>query len=179
MRELALHILDLIENSIRADASVVSVTIGEYPAKDLLEIIVEDNGSGLTVSPDDVLDPFYTTKGGKKTGLGLSLFKATAEEAGGGLEIGNSRLGGVSVTAQLGLRHIDRKPLGDLATTLSSIVCTNPDLDLWCRIVSPANECVVRVSDVAREMKSAERCGLALARKVSERIKSGLAPLTA
>ncbi len=175
MRELSLHILDLIENSIRADASIISVTVSERPEEDVLEILVEDNGSGFTVEPDQAMNPFYTTKNGKRTGLGLSLFRAAAELAGGSLAIERSALGGVAVHAKMRLNNIDRKPLGDLAATLSSVVCTNPHLDLWCKLTTPEGECLVRVSDVAKELRANERCGLAIARKVSEKIKNGLA----
>ena len=174
MRELSLHILDLIENSIRADASIISVTIAERPCEDLLEILVEDNGSGFSVSAEDALNPFYTTKNGKRVGLGLRLFRAAAEQAGGTVSIERSSLGGVAVRARMRLSSIDRKPLGDLAATLSSVVCTNPHLDLWCRLVTPGGECLVRVCDVAKELCASDRCGLAIARKVSERIKKGL-----
>jgi anti-sigma regulatory factor (Ser/Thr protein kinase) len=177
LRELALHILDLIENSIRADASVIAVTVAEKPADNRLEIVVEDNGAGLSVAPEQALDPFFTTKNGKRTGLGLSLFRAAAEQAGGTLNIERSALGGLAVRAKLRLKDIDRKPLGDLAATLSSVVCTNPHLDLWCTFVTDAGECVVRVSDVAKELCANERCGLAIARRVSERIKNGLAAI--
>ena len=178
MRELSLHILDLIENSIRAGASVISVTVVEDPGRDLLAITVEDNGSGSSLTPDQITDPFYTTKEGKRTGLGLSLLRAAAEQAGGTLTIDRSSLGGMAVTARMQLTHFDRKPLGDLATTLSSVVCTNPGLDLWCRLSSPQGEFVVRVSDVVKEVGVNDRCGLAIARRVSEKITSGLAVIT-
>jgi anti-sigma regulatory factor (Ser/Thr protein kinase) len=178
MRELSLHILDIIENSIRAGASIIAVGITENVVEDLLEITVEDNGSGLNIPVQDALDPFHTTKDGKRTGLGLSLFRAAAEQAGGNLAIEKSDLGGVAVRVSMNLSHIDRRPLGDLAATLSSVVCTNPDLDLWCRFSSGGPECMVRVSDVARELQVNERCGLAIARRVSEKIRNGLAAMS-
>lgn len=174
MRELSLHILDLIENSIRADASVIDVSITETPEEDLLEIMVEDNGSGLSVPAEEVLSPFYTTKTGKRTGLGLSLFRTTSEQAGGSLTLGKSAMGGVSVKARMRLGSIDRNPLGDLAATLSSVVCTNPHIDLRCRLRTNTGECTVRVSEVAQEFRVNERCGLAIARRMSEKIRYGL-----
>lgn len=177
MRELSLHILDVIENAIRADASVISVTVSEKPKEDALEIVVEDNGPGFSAPPEQVLDPFYTTKKGKRTGLGLSLFQAAAEQAGGSLTIGKSPLGGAAVKAVMQLNHIDRQPMGDLAATLSSVVCTNPHLDLRCRIISSNGDYVVRTSDVAKELCVSDCCGLAVARRVSEQIKSRLASM--
>ncbi len=172
MRDLSLHILDLIENSIRAQASVVAVTIKQDFEGDTLAVMVEDNGPGLNVPADQATDPFFTTKNGKRVGLGLSLFRAAAERAGGKLRLTPSDLGGLKVWATMQLTHIDRSPLGDLASTFSSVVCTNPNLDLWCRFCVNGRESVVRVSDVARELPVGGRWGLAVARRLSERVKS-------
>jgi len=177
MRELALHILDLIENSIRAGVSMICVTIEENRKEDSLKIAVEDNGTGLPVSPDVATDPFFTTKAGKRVGLGLSLFRAAAEQAGGGLTVGKSEYGGVSVVAKMGLSHIDRNPLGDLAATLSSVVCTNPHLDLWCRFCVDGREHTVKVSDVVKELKVGDCRGLTVARHFSEKIKAAISSL--
>jgi len=174
VRDLSLHILDLIENSIRADASVVSVTIVESPAENTLQIVVEDNGSGLTVAPDKATDPFYTTKGGKRTGLGLSLFRAAAEQAGGSITIYHSELGGIAVEAVMQLDHVDRSPLGNLATTLSSVACTNPELNLSCRLRVGDREQVIRFSDVAKEQCISGCCGLVVAREILAKVNAAL-----
>lgn len=134
MRELSLHVLDLVENSIRAGAGVVLVGVEEQPDRDLLQISVEDDGPGLAVDPEQALDPFYTTKEGKRTGLGLSLFRQQVELAGGGVELGRSALGGLAVRARLGLGHIDRYPLGDLAGTLAGTVAANPGVEIRARL---------------------------------------------
>ena len=134
MRELSLHVLDLVENSVRAGAGVVAVTVEEQPDRDLLAISVEDDGPGLAVDPAQALDPFYTTKEGKRTGLGLSLFRQQVELAGGGVELGRSALGGLAVWARLGLGHVDRYPLGDLAGTLAGVVAANPGIEVRVRL---------------------------------------------
>ncbi|MCX7806361.1 MAG: ATP-binding protein [Planctomycetota bacterium] len=175
MRDLSLHILDLIENSIRAGASIISISVSQDPARDLMEISVEDNGRGLSVPTDVATDPFYTTKEGKRVGLGLSLLREAAERAGGKLTTGKSELGGAAVVATMRLSHLDRSPLGDLAATISSIVCTRPELDLRCRLLNGKRERVVRVSDESRRLGAGERCGLTLARIVAERIREGIA----
>ena len=176
MRDLSLHILNLIENSIQAKASVISVRIIEKPQQDVLKIIVEDNGPGLPISPEAAMDPFCTTKDkkGSQTGLGLSLLRAAAEQAGGGLELNQSPLGGLAVEATMQLSHMDRTPLGDVAATLASVVCTNPQLDLRCQCCVGEKECLVRVPDVAQDLPANERCGLTIARRVSERVRAGL-----
>ena len=174
MRELSLHILDLIENSARSGASMILITLVEDERKDILEIVVEDDGPGLSVSPEAALDPFYTTKEGKGTGLGLSLFRSAAEQAGGCLKLRESVLGGLAVEATMQLSHVDRAPLGDIAATVSSVACTDPEVDLCCKLRVGEQECIVRVSDIAKELPIGARSGLAVARRVSERIKAGL-----
>ena len=93
MHDLSLYLLEMLENSVRAGAAVVATGLTVDQARNVLELTVDDDGRGLTVSAEQALDPFYTTKDGKKTGLGLSLFKAEAEAAGGTLTIGPSEIG--------------------------------------------------------------------------------------
>ncbi len=177
MRSLSLHILDLIENSVRAGSSVISVTVTGSPDEDELEIIVEDNGCGTSASTEEITNPFYTTKNGKRTGLGLSLFRAAAERAGGQLTVSKSELGGLAVKATMCLSHVDRTPLGDLATTLSSVVCTNPELNLRCRFRVGDKEYVVLVPEVVEESRVGPCRGLVVARRVSEKVNAVLASL--
>ena len=177
MYELSLHILDLMENSIRAGASLISVTVEADPAHDTMALTIEDNGPGLQVCAQAASDPFYTTKNGKRTGLGLSFLQAAVEQAGGRFSLGRSSLGGLSVEATMGLSHVDRSPLGDIASTVSSVVCTNPDLDVWCNFRMAGRESVVRVSDVVSELPVRERGGLAVARRVGDKIKAELAAI--
>ncbi len=178
MRDLSLHLLDLMENSIRAGASTLQVSVELDQAADRLTLAVEDDGRGFGTAPEELADPFYTTKPGKKVGLGLSLFRATAEAAGGCLTLARSALGGACVRATLKLSHVDRQPLGDLAASLSSVVCTNPGLELICRLRAADGECVIATASLAAELPGRQpRGGLALARRVSERVKQGLANL--
>jgi hypothetical protein len=177
VHDLSLHILDLMENSIRAEATVIAVTVAADPERDRLTIAVEDDGRGLSVPAAVAADPFYTTKAGKRTGLGLSLFRDAAEQAGGSLVIGRSNLGGAAVRAEMRLSHVDRAPLGDLAATLSSVVCTNPGLDVRCRLQVGDRAEEVRVSEIAKGLPVGACRGLVVARQVSERIRNGVAAL--
>ena len=130
MHDLSLYLLDIIENSVRAGATRIHVGVTAERASDSLEITVEDDGPGLPVTPRQALDPFYTTKKGKKTGLGLSLFRQAAEAAGGGLSVGRSDdLGGVAVRAWMRLGDVDRPPLGDIAASIATMVVTNPEIE--------------------------------------------------
>jgi len=178
LRELALHVLDLVENSIRAGAGVVAVTVEEQPERNLLAIAVEDDGPGLVVNPEQATDPFYTTKEGKRTGLGLSLFRFQVEQAGGALELGRSALGGLAVRATLQLGHVDRHPLGDLASTLAGVVAANPGVEVCVELRVGDRD--VRVSsafaagEVARGRGGAAR---AAARRLRQEVAEGMASL--
>ena len=130
MHDLSLYLLDILENSVRAGATVIATTIVADHAADELSIRVEDDGPGLPVEPEQALDPFFTTKSNKKTGLGLSLFRQAAEAAGGGLSVARSDgLGGVCVTAWMSLADVDRPPLGDVAASIATMVVTNPEIE--------------------------------------------------
>jgi anti-sigma regulatory factor (Ser/Thr protein kinase) len=177
LRELSLHILDLVENSIRAGAHVVAVSLEEEPAQDIVSICVEDNGPGLSVPSDTAVDPFFTTKEGKKTGLGLSLLKFRAEQAGGTFRLERSSLGGVAVRVRMPLSSVDRSPLGDLAGTLASVVCTSPGIELRSRLCVADREWLVSTADIARALPAGEHSGIVLARRLRERITEGLAAL--
>ncbi len=177
MREISLHILDLVENALRAGAGVIEVTVDEQSAEDRLAVSVEDDGPGLSVSSETAVDPFYTTKEGKATGLGLSLFKFRVEQAAGTFRLEKAALGGCAVRAVMPLSHVDRSPMGDLAGTLASVVCTNPGLELRARLRVDAREVVVSSTEIARALPSGRRGDIVVARLVRERIAEGLASL--
>jgi len=123
MRELSLHILDAMENSLEAGATLIEVTIEENLAADWLTIIVRDNGRGISQEQlGHVPDPFFTTRSTRHVGLGLPLFKAAAERCNGSLTI-TSQLGkGTTLQATFQHSHIDRAPLGDIVGTLLAII---------------------------------------------------------
>lgn len=178
--ELSLHILDLLENAVRAGASVVCVTLREAPEQDLLEISVEDNGPGLATLPEQSLDPFYTTKEGKRTGLGLSLFSAAAEQAGGRFTLERSaELGGLAARATMRLRHVDRAPLGDLSGTFFTMILTHPEVEFRCRVQSPARDILITTSEIATGLKGDASAGFAVARCFCEQLKDETRALSA
>ena len=130
MHDISLHLLDLIENSITAGSTVVDVEIDIDPHADSLHIVVDDNGTGLAAHPDEVMNPFYTTKSHKRIGLGLSLLQAVVEQSEGLMVLDHSpELGGVRVDVRLCLSHIDRPPIGDLAATVSTMISAHPDVE--------------------------------------------------
>ena len=121
MHDISLYLLEILENSIRAGATQVDVTLHIDEASNELRLTVDDDGCGLSATPEQTLDPFYTTKPGKKTGLGLSLFKEEAQAAGGDLTIGPSpALGGVRVQTWMMLDHSTVRPWATSARASTS-----------------------------------------------------------
>jgi len=153
MHDLSLYLLDIIENSVRAGATRIRVGVTAERTADTLEISVEDDGPGLPVSPRQALDPFYTTKKGKKTGLGLSLFRQAAEAAGGGLSVGRSDdLGGVAVRAWMSLGNVDRPPLGDVAISILTMVATNQEVEFAVDLVDGDERTSLRGSELPQRL---------------------------
>jgi hypothetical protein len=126
MKELSLNILDIVQNSIRAEADEISVGINESEANDIYRIIITDNGMGIHGDLiKNVTDPFVTTRTRRKMGLGLSLLKYHAELAGGGLKINSKPGSGTTVEATLSYKHFDRQPLGDIAGVMKIMIAGN------------------------------------------------------
>jgi len=131
MRELSLHLLDLIENAIEAGARSVDVSIIEDPAQDRLTIAVADDGRGM--APElaaRAADPFTTTRTTRRVGLGLALLAAACERCQGSLDIQSTPGRGTTVTASFRRSHIDLAPLGDIAGTLATVIGGNPGIEL-------------------------------------------------
>ncbi|MBQ7550451.1 MAG: ATP-binding protein [Bacteroidales bacterium] len=116
MKDLAMHIMDILQNSTRAGATEITLDVIEDARKDTLTLRFIDNGCGMDEETlSKVLNPFFTTRTTRKVGLGLSLLKQNAEQTGGFLDITSQKGVGTTVTAVFGLTNIDRPPMGDLA----------------------------------------------------------------
>jgi hypothetical protein len=127
MKELSLHILDIIQNSIRAESTRIEITIEDLVLKNEFRILICDNGKGMAPEEKEkALDPFYTSRTTRKVGLGLPLLKQNAEQTGGKLTISTSVGNGCRVEALLVNDHIDRQPLGNIAETLVMLFASNP-----------------------------------------------------
>jgi anti-sigma regulatory factor (Ser/Thr protein kinase) len=173
VEELALHILDLVRNSVEAGAGTVHVTVAENYSANSLVITIEDDGPGIPVPFEAATDPFFTTKG-KATGLGLGLFRNAAEMMGGHMTIDRSPLGGVRVTGHFRLRHIDRRPMGDLAGVLAGIACTDPQIDLRLNLEAEGEAYTIDVGALRRRYTGTEDPVIGISRLVLVRIKEVL-----
>ena len=123
MRELSLHVLDALQNSLEAGATFVNVVIGEDLPGDRLTITIRDNGRGMDAGQlTSVFNPFYTTRTTRHVGLGVPLFQAAAQRCSGDLTMTSEVGKGTTLEAAFQHSHIDRAPLGDMTGTLMAVI---------------------------------------------------------
>lgn len=130
MRELSLNVMDVAQNSVRAEAKLVYITVTESDRDDSLSITISDDGCGMTQEQvSQVIDPFFTTRTTRKVGLGVPLFKLSAEQTGGSFSIESSVGVGTTTKASYVKSHVDMTPLGDINSTVEILIRCNPDID--------------------------------------------------
>ncbi len=131
MEELSLHILDLVQNSIEADATSIEIIIREDTKKNTFEVEIKDNGRGMDEEQvANIGDPFFTTRLTRKVGLGIPLLKVAAEQTGGYLKLTSSKGRGTLVEISFVHDHIDRAPLGNMADALVAIFTAHQIVEL-------------------------------------------------
>ena len=142
MKELSLNILDIAQNSIHAEASLVEILIDED--EETLKLSIIDDGRGMSESfLATVTNPFSTTRTTRKVGMGLPLLKLAAEQTGGWMEISSRERAlypethGTEVVALFYKNHLDFTPLGDVISTVVSLVQGSPEVDFYYRHVMP------------------------------------------
>ena len=126
MKEISLNILDITHNSIKAKAKKIEISIFECQSEDRIDVMIRDDGCGMDEEfLNAVTDPFVTTRTTRKVGLGIPLFKQSAEDAGGEFSISSKVGEGTTVRASFQMNHLDRMPIGDMSTTMVSLIQAN------------------------------------------------------
>ena len=156
MKELSLNILDVAENSVKAGAALTEITINE--TDDTLVLTIKDDGCGMSEDVvKAVVDPFYTTRTTRSVGLGVPLLKLAAEQTGGSLTVESVPVEkdpenhGTTVTAVFFKNHLDFTPLGDIVSTITTLIQGHPDTDFLFVHTLPDGE----VSLDTREVRAA------------------------
>jgi anti-sigma regulatory factor (Ser/Thr protein kinase) len=130
MKEIALHIMDIVQNSITARASEIQIHIRESAKNNNLSLVIEDNGSGISKEMiKRVMDPYTTSRTTRKVGMGLSLLKHHAELTGGRISIHSEPGSGTKLNVVFIRDHIDIQPMGDLPGVLKLLLAANPEID--------------------------------------------------
>ena len=151
-----MHLLDLMQNSLAAGASRLDLLVREDDGRTLI-VKLRDNGRGMDAATiKAVFDPFYTSRQTRRVGLGLPLLRATAEATGGTVEIESTPGRGTEVLARFGLDHLDCPPMGDLATTLTTVICGHAGVDVHVRIETARGDFELDSGDLRRRLRPAD-----------------------
>ncbi|HHT48070.1 MAG TPA: sensor histidine kinase [Firmicutes bacterium] len=178
MKDFSLHLLDLAQNSLRAGATLISFFLNEQVRENLLVIEIKDNGKGMTRDElRKVVDPFFTTRTTRKVGLGVSLFAAAAQRCGGKLTISSTPDLGTRLTASFQLNHWDKPPLGDMASTLITLIAGNPEVDLVYRHQRGTAEYLFDTRGIKKQLKDVPICNPTVLTFLEEEIRTGLAQI--
>jgi hypothetical protein len=180
MLELSLHILDIAENAVRAQAHNVSITLTEEPLNDILILEIRDDGKGMTEDElKRVLDPFYTTKKVRRVGLGLPMLAQAAQHAGGWLEIKSEPSTGTVVRVAFQLSHIDRQPLGDLQGTLVTLIAGSPDIHFTYCHKRGGNAYILDTDEIKGEIEDVPINHIEVLKLIRQDISEGLKKINA
>lgn len=175
MREISLHIMDIVENSVAAGAKQVHISVVEDTKKNQLRIAIKDNGRGIPEHRlDQVLDPFYTTRTTRRVGLGLSLFREAARRCDGEFALHSKEGEGTEVSASFRLDHMDLAPLGDIASSMTSLIMGNPEVDFVYTHERDGRAFLVDTREVRKELEEVPITHPGVIKTIGESIRESL-----
>ena len=179
MRELSLHILDVVENGITAGGNCIWIKVEENRQADQLKIVIRDNGRGMPIEKlQNINDPFVTSRTTRRVGLGLSLLAAAAERCEGTVRVDTEPGKGTEVEATFRHSHIDRAPLGDMAATVTTLIIGNPGIDFVYSHRIDGQEFSLDTREIRTEMEDLSLSDPIVIHHLTESIRSSLKELT-
>jgi len=180
LRELSLHILDIAENGVTADADFIEILVEEDHTMDLLTIKITDNGQGMPAEKiENISDPFVTTRTTRRVGLGLSLLAAAVERCEGRLTVQTEPGAGTQVGATFRHSHIDRAPVGDMAATITTLIMGNPQTDFVYTHIINGEEFTMDTRELKAEMGNHFLTNPVVIHHLTASIRNSLGQLTA
>lgn len=178
MEDISLHILDIAENSIAAQAKRIKIRIQESRKKDLLCLEIEDNGRGMDRETlNKALDPFFTTKKTRRFGFGLSLLSESAKAAEGSFQIKSNPGKGTKVIATFKASHIDTLPLGDIPQTMISLILGHPEIDLIYSHTTDEGKYTIDTKDIKAQLNGVPLNSPEVLRFIKKHLIEGIATL--
>jgi anti-sigma regulatory factor (Ser/Thr protein kinase) len=175
LRELALHLLDIAENSIAAGAVNIHILVKEDITHDRLQMEVKDDGKGMDEEMvKKAMDPFITSRTIRKVGLGIPLLKEAAEACNGSLKIESAPGAGTTLVVDFQRSHIDRMPLGDLAGTFLNLVVTVPQVNWTIQYYANEEQFAFENEPIRRELRDIPATDPMVLAFLREMIESGV-----
>lgn len=153
MKDLSLHIMDIVQNSIVAGADRISISISTKGEPKMLILEILDNGKGMDAEfLRKVTDPFKTSRTTRNVGLGIPLLMQSVNMAGGELKIKSEPGKGTELQASFMVNHIDRIPLGDIQETIKMLIMANPNISWTIRFSSPNDDFILDTDELKRHL---------------------------
>lgn len=178
MEDLSLHILDIAENSIKAQAKTILIKVEESQKKDLISLEIEDDGMGMDEDKKTkALDPFFSTRKERRFGLGLSLLQEASRTANGRFSLDSVPGKGTKVKATFQASHIDTKPFGDIPQTLITLIVGNPGVDILYRHATDESEYVLDTADIKSQLNGIPISSPEVIHIIKKNIREGLTNL--
>jgi len=178
MKNIAQHILDIVQNSTAAKADFIEIKIHQSEVENYYQLIIIDNGSGMDKETiNRVVDPFYTSRTTRKVGMGIPLLKQNAEITGGSFSI-QSKLGeGTQVQATFILDSIDIVPEGDIAGTIVFLAATNPTIEFEFEFANTKGNYVFSTVEVKKVLGDVPLSNSEIRAYLKEMIEENIAEL--
>jgi len=175
MKDLSLHVMDILQNSITASADLIEFTIEEDKINDTYIMIFKDNGCGMAPEmAKAVVDPFVTSRTTRKVGLGIPLLLQNAERTGGYIEL-KSELGkGTVLKAVFGHENFDRPPLGDISGTIIMTASSNTDIEFIYTHKTDLGEYIFDTREIKEALDEVDISSPAIMRYLQEMIDENL-----
>lgn len=178
MKDISLHVLDIVQNSLAAGSTSVTISIDVNRKMDYLVVSISDNGRGMTREfLSSVTDPFTTTRTTRKVGLGLPLLKQNAERTGGDFSVSSELGKGTQVVACFRLSSIDCLPLGDMGGVITMLICSNPDVHFEYKHKVDGKEYCLDTQELHEALGGVAVSDLRISRLIKEMVCSNLEEL--
>jgi len=175
MKELSLHILDILQNSISADANLIEIDVMESIKENIYQISIKDNGKGMTKEMlDNVTDPYFTSRTTRKVGLGIPLLKQNTVRTDGNFEIKSEPGKGCFLKAEFKHNHIDRPMMGDIAAVIVLTAASNEDIDFCYTHKTDSGKYIFDTNEVKEAMDGLSINNADIIRYLKEMIEENL-----
>ena len=149
MQEIAMTILDIAQNSIRACAKLIQIVIRDSHKDNIIHIECLDDGCGMDDKTlQKVTDPFYTTRTTRQIGLGIPMFKESVEATGGWFSIESQKSVGTKIIGEYVKNHLDTPPMGNIAETLITLIQYDDHIDYVFQYICDDFEWVLNTKEI-------------------------------
>ena len=166
MKELSMHVYDLMENSTAANSTLIELTIKDSLKDNIYAFTIKDNGKGMT--PEflaKVTDPWTTSRTTRKVGLGL---------AGGGMKIESEVGKGTVLNFWFQHDHLDRPPMGDLAGSLVMLFAAHEDIHFIYKHITDDGEFVFDTDEIKEALDGMSMNDVSIMKYLKEMIQENL-----